>query len=104
PRDVEPPPARERVAEERTAAAAGGRVHVVGGVLEEGRDLVAGQLGVGREEERRGGRDLRRREGGALRPPEVVRPAVGIADVGAAAVGGQRARDRREDVLARGGD
>src|SRR5207244_11975263 len=97
----EPAPARQRVAEERTAAATVRGVRVVGRALEDGGDLVRRERRVARQQESRRGRDLRRRERGAARVQVVVRATVRVSMVGArASVGRQVTREGREDLLA----
>ena len=83
-------PPRERVAPLCADPAAVLRIHVDGRPLEQPRDLVGRQLRVGADEERGGGRDLRRRERRTDPALELERPAARVRRRRRSRVGSRR--------------
>ncbi len=103
--DVERAPAGVAVAPDGALRAAGRGARVVGAPLEQPGDLLGLQRRVLPEEERGGGRDLRRGERRPDRVAELVGPQ---SEYGRSAHPGRRLdelpRNRREDRVARRGD
>ena len=99
-RSVESTPARVRIAPGRARRAARLRLRVGGRALDDRRHLLGPQQGPDAEQVRRDRRRLRRGERRPLRGPELRGRTRGVPLVRAArSLPGERARERRENVL-----
>src|SRR5207249_3557525 len=76
--DVEPAPARERIARGSAVTTAAGRILVDGRVLEQRSHLIGRQIRLHRTQQRRGGRNLGGRERRPLGVPVLGRTAIRV--------------------------